>query len=493
MPRSGRTLLTADWVVGHVDGHHVLYARGEVVFENGTIIFVGHGFRGEVARRHDYGRALIAPGFIDLDALSDLDTTILAFDNHPSWRKGRTWPKTYMDKSPYEMYSPEELVFQKRHAFTRLIRNGITTALPIASLYYRQWGETYDEFAGAAQAAENLGLRVYLGPAFRTGNPYVVAPDHFELHFDEERGFKGLAEAVTFCKTFEGKGHGLIRTMLAPDRIETCTQGLLERTAAAGADLDVPVRLHCAQGAFERDTVRRLHGMTSIEWLKSLNFLSQRTLLPHGIFVSPSRHIPRPGRDLDIVREAGAALVHCPLVSARFGESLESFKSYRERGLRMGLGTDTSPPDMLLNMQIGLILCRLAEHNATACRSEDYFDAATLGGADALGRPDLGRLAPECRADIVVWDLANPDLGQLIDPIQTLLIGGSGRDVRTVIIDGRFVMEDRQIPGMDFAADALRAQRQFDGLIARYPDRTFGHPAVSEIFSSAYPVVQRPE
>lgn len=492
MPASARTLLTADWVVGHADGRHRLYRQGEVVFEKSEIVFVGHGFAGEVAERRDYGRALIAPGFIDLDALSDLDTTILSFDNHPSWRKGRTWPKTYMDAGPYEMYSPEELVFQKRHAFARLIRNGITTALPIASLYYREWGETCDEFAGAAHAAEELGLRVYLGPAFRTGNPYVVAPDQFEFHFDEERGFKGLAEAITFCKTFEGKARGLIRTMLAPDRIETCTAGLLEHTAAAGADLDVPVRLHCAQSAFERDTVRRLHGMTSIEWLDSLRFLSKRTLLPHGIFVKPSRHIPGPGRDLDIIREAGAALVHCPLVSARFGEALESFKTYRERGLRLGLGTDTSPPDMLLNMQIGLMLCRLAEHSATACRSEDYFDAATLGGADALGRDDLGRLAPHCRADIVVWDLANPDIGQIIDPIQTLMIGGTGRDARSVVIDGRFVMEDRKIPGMDYAADVLRAQRQFEGLMARYPDRTFGHPDVSEIFSSAYPVVARP-
>ena len=86
-----------------------------------------------------------------------------------------------------------------------------------------------------------------------------------------------------------------------------------------------------------------------------------------------------------------------------------------------------------------------------------------------------------------------PDIGQVIDPIQTLLISASGRDVRTVVIDGRFVMEDRQIPGMDFAAEAQRAQKQFEGLIARYPDRTYGHPQVSEIFSSAYPVVTRPE
>ncbi|MEP7172187.1 MAG: amidohydrolase family protein [Aestuariivirga sp.] len=492
MRNAERTLMTANWVIGHLNGRHALYPRGEVVFEHGKIVFVGYKFDGDVANRIDYGNSVIAPGFVDLDALSDLDTTILSLDNHPAWRKGRVWPKSYMEAGPYEMYTPEELAFQKKHAFARLIRNGVTTALPIASLFYREWGETIDEFTSSAAAAEDLGLRVYLGPAYRTGNPFVVEEGRFELHFDEQRGLAGLADAIAFCKQFEGVAGGLIRTMLAPDRIETSTANLLKRTARAGIDLNVPVRLHCCQGTFERETVRRLHGMTSIEWLESLNFLSERTLLPHGTFVSPSRFIDEPGRDLEIIRDAGSVIVHCPLVAARFGDGLESFRSYRERGLRVGLGTDTSPPDMLLNMQIGLLICRFVEGSATACRAEDYFDAATVGGADALGRPDLGRLALGCRADIVVWDLSNPDIGQLIDPIQTLLIGGSGRDVRTVVIDGRMVMENRVIPGMDYDADATRAQRQFEGLMRRYPDRTWGHPPVSDIFSSAYPVIAGP-
>lgn len=483
--------MQANWVMSHEEGRHTLLRNGQVVYEGGEILFVGHDFPGEVDERVDCGQALIAPGFVDLDALSDLDTTILSFDNHPAWRKGRVWPKSYMDAGPYEMYSPEELVFQKRHAFARLIRNGITTALPIASLYYRAWGETVEEFEGAADAAAELGMRVYLGPAYRTGNPFIVEEGRTELFFDEERGLAGLRDAVSFCERIEGRHGGLVRTMLAPDRIETCTAELLRRTAAAGRELGVPVRLHCCQGGFERETVRRLHGMTSIEWLQSLDFLTDRTLLPHGTFVSPSRFVPEPGRDLEIIAEHGSVIIHCPLVAARFGDGLESFTAYRKRGLRMGLGTDTSPPDMLLNLQVGLMICRFVEGEAEACRAEDYFDAATIGGADALGRPDLGRLAPGCRADLVVWDLANPDIGQVIDPIQTLMISATGRDARTVVIDGRTVMQDRVLPGMDYAAEARRAQIQFEGLMSKYPERTLGHPPVEEIFSSAYRVVTR--
>ncbi len=72
------------------------------------------------------------------------------------------------------------------------------------------------------------------------------------------------------------------------------------------------------------------------------------------------------------------------------------------------------------------------------------------------------------------------------------MLTGSGRDFRTVIVDGRFVMEDRVIPGFDEREASVRAQKQFEGVMARYPERTLGHPPAEEIFSSAYPVRRRP-
>lgn len=484
----GRILLTARWLVGHRDGRHRLYENGEIVFEDGEVIFVGHGFDGEVARRIDYGNALIGPGFVDLDALSDLDTTILAYDNQPAWKKGRVWPRSYLDAGAYEMYSREELAFQKKHAFATLIRNGITTALPIASLFYRAWGETVQEFEDAAEAAAALGIRAYLGPAYRTGNQLVEADGRIVTHYDEARGLAELDAAIDFARRHEGAAGGLIRAMFAPDRIETSTAELLRRTAAAVRELDVPVRLHCCQSKIEYDLVLAQHGMSPPEWLASLGFLSERCLLPHGTYVSGSRHIERPGRDLEIIRDVGAAIVHCPLVSGRHGNAIDHFGRYRAMGVKIGIGTDTSPPDMIMNLQAGMILARTMAGSAGAVRSEDYYDAATVGGADALGRPDLGRLQPGARADITVFDLDRPHLGQVIDPIQTMLLAGHGRDFSTVVIDGRFVMEERVIPGIDEVADNARAQAQFEGVMARYPERTHGHPPASEIFSSSYPV-----
>ncbi len=177
---------------------------------------------------------------------------------------------------------------------------------------------------------------------------------------------------------------------------------------------------------------------------------------------------------------------------ARNGAALEGFSALRQRGLRIGLGTDTWPPDMILNMQVGLMLGRVMARSVSQPSSAEMFDAATSFGADALGRPDLGRLAIGARADLIAIDFSRDDIGQVIDPIQTLMQSSSGRDVTDVIVDGRLVMEHRLIPGFDAPAAHARAQAQFDALIAKYPERTLFHPPLSEIFQPTYPLERAP-
>ncbi|MBB5720531.1 cytosine/adenosine deaminase-related metal-dependent hydrolase [Loktanella ponticola] len=470
-----RTLLTARWVIGHMNGKHVVFEDGVVVIEGSTILYVGTAYDGAVESRFDYGQAVISPGFVDLDALSDLDTTILGYDNSPAWQKGRVWPESYIKRGPYEMYAPDELAFQKRHAFAQLIRNGITTALPIASLFYREWGETVQEFDAAATAAKDLGLRVYLGPAYRSGGQVTDGDGNIRAVFNEDRGLAGLSDAAEFAARIDGTAGGLVRAMFAPDRIETCTDTLLQRTATIAAEMGAPVRLHCSQSPVELRLVREQHDCASIEWLDRIGVLQSNWLLPHGTQAVDA--------EFDLIAHSGATLVHCPLVSARHGGGLNSFAKCRDKGINIGLGTDTFPADMILNMQIGMMTARMRD-GMDAVRSEAMFDAATLGGANALNRDDLGRLAVGAKADIAVVNLS--ETLQTPDPVQTLMTSCAGRDVRDVWIDGRHVMADWRIPDVDAAADAQRAQDQFDGVIAKYPERTAGHPPVSRIFRPSY-------
>lgn len=469
-----QTLLTARWVIGFDGDSHVIHENGCVLIDGDRVKHVG-SVPDVDAERVDYGEAILSPGFVDLDALSDLDTTILGFDNFPAWRKGRVWPESYVERGPYEMYTPEELAFQKRFAFADLIRNGITTALPIASLFYREWGETVAEFEAAADAAEELGLRVYLGPAYRTGGQVTDAAGNIRAIYDEPRGLAELEEAAKFAARIDDRAGGRIKAMFAPDRIETCTPTLVRRTAELARDMGAPVRQHCLQSEIELRLVREQHGGTPIDFLIENGALGSNWLLPHGTQAT--------ARDFEMIQDAGATIVHCPLVSGRHGGMLRSLPRCLEMGINVAMGTDTWPADMILNLQIGMMTARLAD-GMPAATSGTLYDAATLGGARALGRDDIGRLAHGAKADIAVIDLRHAL--QTPDPIQTLMTSCSGRDVRDVWIDGRRVMQDRQIPGVDDAADRRRAQAQFDGLIAKYPDRTVGHPPVKDIFRQSY-------
>ncbi|MFP5510385.1 MAG: amidohydrolase family protein [Alphaproteobacteria bacterium] len=475
----GRTALAARWIVAHRDGGHRLLENGEVVFDADRIIHVGARFNGDVARRIDLGEVLISPGLIDLDALSDLDTTMLGVDCGPAWAKGRVWPESYVNRGPYEMYTPEELAFQKRFSFAQLLCNGITSALPIASLFYREWGETVAEFEAAAEAAGDLGLRVWLGPAYRSGGMVCTAPGVLEPRFDQARGMSGLEDAVQFITAQAGRFDGLVQGMLAPDRVETCTQELLARTMAVADDLDVPVRLHMAQGQMERDTVQTLHGTTAPQWMAGFGALTPRLIAPHATYATED--------DLHLYADHGVTVAHCPLVFARSGAMLRSFAKLRHMGINIGMGTDTAPPDMVLNMAVGVMMARMAGDSIHDAAPEHMLDAATLGGAKALGRSDLGRLEPGAKADIAIFDMQDALMAPRVDPVRTLILGATGRVTQAVFVDGRLSMRDGQVAGFDMTAARARAQAQFDGLRAKYPDRTWGHPPVDDIFPPAYP------
>ncbi len=481
-----RTLLTADWVVGFHKGDHVLIPGGEVVFSGNTIEFVGRAFPGEVDRRINHGRAMIGPGFVDLDALGDLDTEVLTFDNGPGRNLGRVWTEDALRREPQEAYTPQEELFKYRYAFTQLIRNGITTALPITSMLYRAWAESYDEMAGVAAIAKEMGIRAYLGPCYMSGLTYQRGDGSLARHWDEGKGMAGLDDAARFIADFDGKAGGRIRAFLAPDRIETQMPRVLERTAALQRETGVPMRLHCCQSVYEFETVRELHGHTPLGWLESLGLLTDRAILPHGIYISGHPQVSVAG-DADIRRlvASGATVAHCPLVFGRDGEALASFASHRAKGVRFGMGTDTFPADMVENIRLGRMLSRLMtpDHEATAA---DFYRAATIGGADALGRPDLGRLQAGARADVTVFDLSGFHLGQVQDPIKAMALAGSGRDFIASYIDGQTVMEDFQVVGADTPRLTETADLQLLKAKSIHADRAPGRPPAEKLFGPSF-------
>ncbi|MCK4438591.1 amidohydrolase family protein, partial [Candidatus Bathyarchaeota archaeon] len=92
--------------------------------------------------------------------------------------------------------------------------------------------------------------------------------------------------------------------------------------------------------------------------------------------------------------------------------------------------------------------------------SRDVFNSITLCGAKALRRDDLGRIAPGCKADIVIVKLDSINMSPVRDPIRNLVMNGNNSDVNTVMIDGKIVVEDGKVPGIDEEKLADNLQRE---------------------------------
>lgn len=484
-----RTRLTGKFVIGYAGGDHAIFPGGEVVFEGDTITFVGHDYPGQVDVSYDYGDAIISPGFIDLDALADIDHAILDTWLTPDRARGQQWSEEYFHAKRQETFSFEDELFKRRYAFVQLILNGITTAMPIAAETYRAWAETYEEFAASVEIAADLGLRMYLGPSYRGGVTVTRSDGTPDVLWNKRLGEEGLESAVRFVRDFDGVHGGLIRGALLPARIETNTLDVLIRTRAYSDELGCPVRLHAAQGSREASFLHAWYGKRPIELLDEIGFLGPRTIIPHVTTLSAGVSAADTEGDLERLRDHETSVVHCPLISVRHGEILDSFERYRQIGINLALGTDTFPPDMIRVMDYGSNLGKYAARDQAAGSAADLFRAATLGGARALDRDDLGRLAPGAKADITVVDLRALQSGPIDDPIRTMLYNTNGGQVRTVIINGRSVMIDRRIPGVDEAAMRERAQRYFDAYKRAYTIRDYLNRPPDDLFPPSFRVI----
>ncbi|GAA2412290.1 amidohydrolase family protein [Nonomuraea africana] len=474
------TVVRASYVIGFDGADHVVHRDGCVVYSGDSIVHVGPSYEGPADEVIDAGEAIVGPGFIDLDALSDIDHALI--DTWHASSDGLTWSAEYAAGRRAAVFPLEETLFMREYALTQLIRNGITTAMPIAAETHSAWAESYEEFAGIAEIAGRLGLRMYLGPSYRSGVP-VMRDGARDVHWEPELGEKGLAEAVRFVRDFDGAYDGRLRGALLPCRIETVTLDLMRATARAAEELDCLVRLHCMQGLTELRLLREWYGRHPLDVLESVGLLGPRLLIPHALYLG-TPDAPFEGSPDRLAALAG--IVHCPLTTVRYGDALQDFDRYRAAGVNVALGTDSFPPDMIRNMDYGNNLAKLVTGRLEAGSAADYYRAATLSGARALGRDDLGRLAPKAKADLVVVDLSGPRTGPVDDPIRTLLMNCSGADVTTVVIDGRVVMRDRVIPGVDEAAFRRRAQAYFTEMKAAYSTRDHLRRPVEELFPPSF-------
>jgi len=457
-----KTLIHGGDIVAYADGGHHLLRGGALVFEDDRVTFVGASFAGPVDRRIDAGGKLVIPGLVNIHCHADVEAggrLIADVGRRDYFQTG--FLNYYGARQGARSLGPrQDPDVGGRFAYAEMLRNGCTTVVDIGVA-----AESHARIAG------ELGLRAYLSPAYKSAEYVVDSAGRLSYEENEAEGLAGLARATAFIRKQAGSHDRRIQGMLFPYQVDTCSPSLLRATRKAADELGVGIEIHAGQNLLEFHEILRRHTLTPVEYLADTGVLGPDAIVGHCI-ISTAHHLAAlpAGRDLEILARAGASVAHCPLVFARRGNALESFAKYRRAGINVGLGTDTYPRDLISEMRWASNLCKIVEHDFTMATAADVFTAATLGGARALRREDLGRLAPGAKADIVLLEMRSFRMGPYRDPIKALVQCGTADDVDQVIVDGKTVVDGGRVVGLDEAALLAAAQAEAERLWNTVPE-----------------------
>jgi cytosine/adenosine deaminase-related metal-dependent hydrolase len=473
-----RRRIDASHVIAYQGGGHRYLRDGVVVTDGSDIVHVGPAgsWHEPVDETIDASGMVLTPGFVNTHAhLADspLDKSFVE-----DMGRRQFYLSGLFEYLPVRSQAMDEEAASAGLAFSmaELLRTGTTTVMEIGF-----HGEE------AVRQAGKVGMRLYMGLGYRSARWYTGDGKTVKYAWDEEAGLRGLERAVRFIEEHEGAQNGRIKGFLSPLQVDTCTADLLRQSRNTAVSMGVPLALHTSQSVNEFLEMTQRHGLTPIEWLREIGFLGPEVILGHAIIVAPGTWSNWSGDDVGILADSGTNVAHCVWVFARRGMAMESFARYLARGVNMTLGTDTCPQSMIEGLRYTAVVSKLVDRQTEVATAAEVFNAATLGGAKALGRDDLGRIAPGAKADLLLWKGDSLFMTPLRDPIRNLVYSAAAEDLDTVLIDGEVRMRGREIPGVDLAALTRDLQAAGERMWANVAKGDWADRSIDELAPQTFP------
>ncbi len=455
------------------------YARDiDIAFAGGRVIHVGPSYQGPASREIDGRGRLVLPGMINIHT-------------HPTsepLRKGitdETLSPGFWHSSLYEYLT----VFGNDHAgsiaamrvaLAELLCSGVTTVVDL-SIPFDGW---LDVLGGA-------GIRAVAAPMFRDARWYTQDGHELKYEWDTAGGKKSFEQALRLIDLANQHPSGRLSGMVCPAQIDTCTADLLRDAHDAAGERNLPFQIHAAQSVTEFHEMQRRHGRSPIQWMADLGVLTDRSIIGHGIFLDHHPWLHWTTRaDLGLLADNGATVAHCPTVFVRRGIALNTFGEYARRGINLGIGTDTYPHNYLDELRTTLYTARAVAGSVADLTTGNVFDAATIGGARALRRDDIGRLAVGARADLFLVDLKHPAMMPMREPLRSLIYVAGDRAVQDVFVDGEQVVRDGVCLTIDVAAESQALEEAQARSMAKVPDRDWAGRDTDRLAPMALPMLQ---
>jgi 5-methylthioadenosine/S-adenosylhomocysteine deaminase len=249
---------------------------------------------------------------------------------------------------------------------------------------------------------------------------------------------------------------GLIQIGLGPSAPQRCSDELLAETMALAEDRDLVWHTHALETRTQRLTALEWHGRSFLEVLAERGLLGPRTAIAHAIWLTE--------RDVELLAETRTTLLHCLCSNLRLGDGIAPLLDLRDTGVRIALGTDGRGCDETLDMVELMKMTALVQVRGRPFEqwtsAAEVFRMATEGASRCTGNDErLGRLEPGACGDVLLLERGSLAFSPMHDPVRQLFYGVASRDVRTVVVGGRIIVEDGRVPGVDLDSLLERAER----------------------------------
>ena len=229
----------------------------------------------------------------------------------------------------------------------------------------------------------------------------------------------------------------------------TCSPRTLVNVKAAAREAGILYLTHLLENRDEIDTIEKRYGRKPVTHLHHLGVLDDRTVAVHCNWMSPE--------DIALFADLGVSVSHNPASSMKLAAGVAPIPLMMEKGIAVGLGTDGSASnndlDMFQEMDLSAKVHKATLLDPTVMSAETVLKMATIEGARVLGMDRLiGSVEVGKQADIIILDMNQPHLTPLYNPYSQIVYAARGGDVKTSIIDGKPVMENRRLLTMDLPA-----------------------------------------
>lgn len=365
-------------------------------------------------------------------------------------------------------WSPRDLYLSTMVGAIEMLKSGTTTAYDMVR------APTDAHVEACVQAYDDAGMRAVIAPAISDA-PFVDAVPGLVSMLTPETvaalraaGPPPRSVALEFAersvRSWNGAGGGRIQISIGPLIADVCSDDLLADVAGLADDLGVGTHMHLLESKTQAlQGLVRGRGLPWVSHLSDLGYLRSRSTFAHAVWLTDP--------EVALLADHGSTVVHNPASNLKLGSGLAPVFDYRRLGLTVALATDGAASGDSLNMFGAMWLVGLLNHSRSPDPSEwlsasDVLELATSASDRALGLSGrIGAVVPGAIADLVIVDPQRAGMTPLNDPTTQLVYADAGAAVERVIVDGRVVVDEGGVVGIDeedILAEAREAANRLD-------------------------------